>query len=202
MGGIRPRRVPRLQRMRFALRGLWPDRNPLRRASDRAEAVVLGVLLVAFLAGAPLTALLAGRWTASVGAQAVTASRAERYQVPAVLLADAPYQAYVWPDAYVRARWAAPGGTRHTGMVSVPLGTPRGTAVMIWIDRAGQMLGPPLRPGQVGTQVLLAAAVAPLILGFMLMSAGMVAHQLLERRRLAAWDADWRATGPAWRGPR
>ena len=33
-----------------AVRGLWPDRNPLRRTSDRIEAVIAGGLVVAFLA--------------------------------------------------------------------------------------------------------------------------------------------------------
>lgn len=39
------------------VRRLWPDRNPLRRASDRAEFAVAIMLLVALLAGVPLTAL-------------------------------------------------------------------------------------------------------------------------------------------------
>lgn len=202
MGGTGPRLVRGLQRLRCTVRGLWPDHNPLRRASDRAEAVVLAALLVAFLAGAPLTALLAGQWAASAGARAVTASPAASYRVPAVLLTDTPYQAYAWPDAYVPARWTAPGGTPHTGIVSAPLGTPRGATVMIWTDRAGQVLAPPVSPVQIGSQALLAAAVAPLILAFVLVSVGMLVHQQLERRRLAAWEADWRATGPAWSGPR
>jgi hypothetical protein len=32
----------------------------------------------------------------------------------------------------------------------------------------------------------------------MLLAAGQLAHFLLGRRRLAAWDAEWRATGPQW----
>jgi hypothetical protein len=42
-------------------RGLWPDRNPLRRSSDRAEAGMLVVLIMAFVLGAPLVALIAWR---------------------------------------------------------------------------------------------------------------------------------------------
>jgi len=30
-------------------RGLWPDRNPLRRTSDRAEAAMVALLIAAFL---------------------------------------------------------------------------------------------------------------------------------------------------------
>ena len=42
------------------LRGLWPDRNPLRRTIDRAEAALVAGLAVAFLAGVPLAAVAAG----------------------------------------------------------------------------------------------------------------------------------------------
>jgi hypothetical protein len=46
--------------LRPVLRGLRLDRNPLRRGLDRAETVVLGVLLALFLAGAPFAAYTAG----------------------------------------------------------------------------------------------------------------------------------------------
>ena len=36
-------------------RRLWPDRNPLRRAADRVEFAIAALLLVALLAGVPLT---------------------------------------------------------------------------------------------------------------------------------------------------
>jgi hypothetical protein len=35
-------------------------------------------------------------------------------------------------------------------------------------------------------------------LGYLLPCAGLLACGLLGRRRLAAWDADWRATEPQW----
>ena len=42
------------------LRGRRLDRNPLRRGSDRAETIVIGALLAAFLAAAPFAAHAAG----------------------------------------------------------------------------------------------------------------------------------------------
>ncbi len=39
------------------MRRLWPDRNPLRRAADRAEAAVMAGLLAMFLVGVPLAAV-------------------------------------------------------------------------------------------------------------------------------------------------
>jgi len=46
-------------------RGRRPDRNPLRRASDRIETAVLGLLAAAFLAAAPFAAHVAGHWASA-----------------------------------------------------------------------------------------------------------------------------------------
>lgn len=73
-----------------AVRGLWPDRNPLRRTIDRVEAVVAGGLVAAFMAGAPLAAVAAGHAAYSIGSRTAHAQQAAWRQVPAVLLATAP----------------------------------------------------------------------------------------------------------------
>ena len=59
-----------------AVRGLWPDRNPLRRTMDRAEALVVGGLVVVFLAGAPLAAVTAGHAAYSLGSRTAHAQQA------------------------------------------------------------------------------------------------------------------------------
>ena len=65
------------------LRGRRFDRNALRRGSDRAETVVLGVLLAAFLAGAPFAAHSAGSWTYATSVREAQAQQAALHQVPA-----------------------------------------------------------------------------------------------------------------------
>jgi hypothetical protein len=180
------------------VRGLWPDRNPLRRALDRVEGVVVGGLAVAFLAGAPLAAVAAGHVVYGIGARTAHAQQAAWHRVPAVLLAAAPTYGYAGYQPIVRARWTAPGGTRRTGLVPAPPGAWAGSTVSVWVDAAGRLTGPPLQPLQVRGQAVLAAILAPVVLGEVLLCAGQLAHYLLERRRLAAWDADWRATGPQW----
>jgi hypothetical protein len=52
---------PHAGSLRWRLREFWPDRNPLRRRSDRAEAVIVVALLAAFVMGGTLAALIAGR---------------------------------------------------------------------------------------------------------------------------------------------
>jgi hypothetical protein len=70
--------------------------------------------------------------------------------------------------------------------------------VRVWVDAAGQLTGPPLQLLQVHGQAVLAAILAPVVLGLVLLCTGQLAHYLLGRRRLAAWGAEWRATGPQW----
>lgn len=194
-GGSRGRQS-RSQRLRNWVRGMWPDHNVLRRASDRAEAAIVAALLAAFLAGAPLTGMAAWQWAAGAGAR--PAQPAARYQVRAVLLGNAPYQDYTWYATAAPARWSGPDGRQHTGEVSAPMGARKGSTVRIWTDRSGRLTGAPLRPGQAASQALLAALLAPLALGFVLLSAGALARGWLQQRRLAAWAADWRITGPQW----
>ena len=54
-------------------RGLGLDGNPLRRASDRAEAWIRAGLVVVFLIGAPMAAVAAGLWTAHAGGSGTSA---------------------------------------------------------------------------------------------------------------------------------
>jgi hypothetical protein len=179
-------------------RSLWPDRNPLRRTLDRVEGVIVGGLAVAFLAGAPLAAVAAGHVAYSYGARTVAVQRASWHRVPAVLLATAPATGDTGYLPGVPARWSAPNGTRHTGSVPVPPGAVAGDTVMVWVDATGQQTGPPLQLSQVRSQAVIAAVLAPIVLGMIVLYTGQVAHYLLGRRRLAAWEAEWRAIGPQW----
>lgn len=176
-----------------AVRGLWPDRNPLRRGLDRAEALIVGGLAMAFLAGAPLAALTAGHIADQTATRVVRAERSW-HQVPAVLLQTAPEVAGV----STRASWTGPDGVRHTGLVAAVPGTKKGSTVPVWIDAHGRLTWPPLIRSQIVAQTVLAAMLAPLALGFALLGIGLIAHGALGRRRLAAWAADWRVTEPRW----
>jgi len=76
---------------------------------------------------------------------------------------------------------------------------PGPTAPCWWIDASGQLAkAPPLRLAQVNDQAALAAVAAVVVLGYLLLCVGLLACGMLARRRLAAWDADWRATEPRW----
>ena len=187
---------PRSTRLGRWWRGWRPDRNPLRRRSDRAEILILGVLVAASLAGAPLAAHVAASWTYATSAREAHAQQAALHQVPATLLEPAqPLGVY---NAEASARWRAPDGHMVTGQVPVSVGSAAGSTVMVWTNQAGQLTDSPLNTSQVASRAELSEVLAVAGLAVMLIVVGMLVHWALNRRRLAAWDADWLATGPLW----
>ena len=178
------------------LRGCRLDRNPLRRRSDRAETAVLGMLLVVFLAGAPFAAHAAGSWTRAWSAREALAQEAAAHQVPATLLQAAqPVGVY---SAEASARWRAPDGHVVTGLVFASPGAVAGSTVMVWVTQTGQLTDSPLDAGEVASRAELSEVLAVAALALALIVIGGLVHWALNRRRLAAWDADWLTTGPRW----
>jgi len=198
------RTVPGRPRWKARLaRALGLDRNPLRRASDRAEAWIRAALLVIFLTAGPMAALGVGQWTAH-GASAGTS--AQPHAVQAVLLQPATARAgpaaAVWPaEVWVSARWQSAGGPARTGEVPAPAGAPAGTAVTVWLDASGRITGPPPRR-EFAFAAVLTASLTLAVTAFALLVVLRLIQCFLNWRRLAAWEASWRVTGPRWTGHR
>jgi hypothetical protein len=185
------------------VRGRRLDRNPLRRGCDRAETVVLGVLLAAFLAAAPFVAHAAGSWAYALSAREAQAQRTALRQVPATLTQASSQPAFYLGTGTVPfgvgARWRAPDGQVRTGELFVPAGTAAGTTVPVWVDRAGRLARAPFGRAQLTARAQLARGLAAGGLGIAVVVASWLTRRVLDRRRMAAWDADWLATGPGWR---
>jgi hypothetical protein len=191
-------RNPRSTRLGRLLRGRRFDRNALRRGSDRAETAVLGVLLAAFLAGAPFAAHAAGSWTYAASTREAQAQRTSLHQVPATLLQSATPLSFAEGGSEAQARWRAPDGQVRTGRVFVLSAAPAGSTVTVWINQAGQLTDSPLQHSQVTGRMYLSEALAVAALAAALITMGAVARWALDRRRLAAWDAEWLSAGPRW----
>ena len=125
-------------------------------------------------------------------------------QVPAVLLRDAPEPAHALSQAslepLVSARWTAPGGVPRASEIYAPGGARAGTTVMVWTDRAGKLEGAPVRRADVTIWETFAALAAAVLAAAAVAITGLLARRALNRRRLAAWDAEWSRTGPQWTG--
>jgi len=186
------------QAMTWLSRRLGWDRNPLRRRSDRVEAAVIATLLAGFLIGAPLLAIVAGRMTDANELRQQHSQRSWR-QVPATLLVSpAAIGAFGSSDAWVPARWPAPGHRTRRGVIELDAVPAAGRPVLVWTNAAGRLTSPPLTRSAIQLDVTLAALIAPTVLAVMLLAAGGSVRLVLNRRRLADWDRAWDSIGPRW----
>ena len=179
------------------------DGNPLRRASDRAEAWIRAGLLVILLIGGPTTALAAGQWAAHA---AGTGTSVQPHAVRAVLLQPAitpasPGAAAQGDQVWVRARWESAGGSARTGEVPAPAGAAAGAAVTVWLTASGRVTDPP-QWGDFAFAAVLTAVMTLAVTAFALLAALRLVQRFLNWRRMAAWEAAWRAIGPRWTGHR
>jgi hypothetical protein len=192
-------RVTRLGRF---VRGRRPDRNPLRRASDRAETAVLAVLVIAFLAAAPFAALAIGGLVHARAHEAQLTEQASSHHVSALVLKVTSEAQGGWGyaalESQAQARWTAPDGRVVSGAIPVSPGTVAGATVPLWVTSGGQLTDPPLQDSQVAGDAAFAQTVTVIALASLLAITGLLARRALDRSRMAAWDAEWRATGPRW----
>jgi hypothetical protein len=184
-------------------RRLWMSNNRLRRRTDRVEAWIIGGLIVAFLAGAPLSVIVAGR-LAQQGVQREQRIQQSWHQVAATALQTAPPQPQFefgmpWdPAVLVLAQWIGPDGRDRIGQVPVRAGTWAGRTVRVWVDHLGRPTGPPLPAAVLAERVTSAKALAPAVLAVLLLGLAGLVRWVMDRRRLAGWEADWALTGPRW----
>jgi hypothetical protein len=190
-------------------RFLRPDRNQLRRRTDRIEARIIVIMLACMLLGAPILAVLVGHTVLAAGTRKEQAAAATLYRVPARLLTG-PTKAealgsgqfsIVWSGT-ARARWTAPDGTQRTGEINVSSGANAGSTAWLWTNVDGRAASPPIsRPALTALAITL-AAVTPLLLGLLLAVGYRVARFGLDRSRLAEWERAWWLIGPEWTGRR
>lgn len=196
---------PPERRLARLARWLGFDRNPLRRGTDRIEAALRMVMMIMLAAAVPAAAVLAGQQADHVALNRAHAQQAADHLVNAVLLEQAP--ATGTPDPYtsvqttwVLARWRPPGLPPRTGEVLAPVGAPKGSTVRTWINPSGAVTDPPLDHRDIVGDVCIAVVATCLVSWLVLLASGALARRLLDRRRLNAWDAEWRASGPLWSG--
>jgi hypothetical protein len=196
-----PKRRRGSARYHRVLRGLRPDRNPLRRTSDRVETCLLAGLFVAAAAGAPFAAQAASHAEYASALRAEQSQVASTYQVRAILTqpAGAATNGYTLSAfAPVQATWTSVTGIRQSGQVLAPDGSPKGSTVTVWTDAAGDLTSPPMQPSQVSYQSALAAVVAVFAVAAACLCGAVIARYVLNKRRMAAWEAGWIVSSRAW----
>ncbi|MFG2637908.1 hypothetical protein ACGFX8_29435 [Streptomyces sp. NPDC048362] len=193
----------------LVVKGLWRWRhNPLRRATDLAEAWVALVALILIAVAAPVTGCLVGSAAQDALQRSVRQQRHSHRLVVATVVRDrgrAPLEAD--PDTTtareVRSRvvadWTGPDGTRWRGAALADLKSPRpGDRFRLWTDPHGRITTRPLDSPTATTHAVLAGVGAALLTAAVVESARRLAVWHMVRRRYARWDQAWDRAGPDW----
>ena len=188
-------------------RWLGFDRNPLRRGTDRIEAVLRLVMMIMLAAAVPAAAVVVGQRADHLALNRARAQQAADHLVNVVLLEQVPATGIPDPytsvqTAWVPGRWQVPGLPSRTGEVLARAGARKGSALRTWIDASGAVTSPPLSHRDIVGYVCAAAVVTCLVSSLVLLASGTLVRRALDRRRLSAWEAEWRAAGPLWSGRR
>lgn len=185
------------------IRWLGFDRNPLRRPTDRIEAVLRLVVLVLVVAGVPAAAVATGRAVDHLGLHQAQTERQEKHLVRAVLtkkpVADTSAYPYSGaPRAWGMAHWTAPDGSVHRGQVLAPVRARVGSTVAVWIERSGTITDPPMSHRQICVDVFIAVMTVAELLPLLLIGLQCLGCHVLNVCRWRAWDSEWGNTGPRW----
>ena len=85
-----------------------------------------------------------------------------------------------------------------TSELPVPAYASAGAKVRVWTTQHGQLTSPPMSESQVASMTQLGDIAGAAAVAVLLAVVGVLARLSLDKRRLAAWDADWQSTGPRW----
>ena len=75
-----------------------------------------------------------------------------------------------------------------------------GSLTAVWIDKAGRLTAPPLSRTDVVDRVMEVVAVIAAALVLLLSAISWAASLVMDRYRLARWEAEWLAVEPQWTG--
>ncbi|NIK59178.1 hypothetical protein [Kribbella shirazensis] len=181
-------------------RRLGVGRNPLRRPSDRLEAVLLWSVLLVALLMIPVGAAVGIGVRNSLEATAAH-QRAALHEVGARTLESTERTVPSAPgDVLSRARvsYVDPQGIEREGTASVVVGTKPGVEVTIWLDRSGSIVAAPRSRSDSAAFGALAGFLIVPGAWLLLWGQFLLARLPLDRRRTRDWDAQWETVAPRW----
>ncbi|MFF9000430.1 hypothetical protein [Streptomyces achromogenes] len=192
-----------------ALSGLWRWRhNPLRRATDLAEAWLALVALLLIAVAAPVTGWLAGRAAQDSLQRSARQQQHARHLVTATVVrelggalpeADPESSSARESRSRVLAYWRAPDGTLRHGPVLADLKSPHpGDHFRLWTDPRGRSTTRPLDSATATTHAAVAGLGAALLTAALVETGRRMTVWRLVRRRYARWDQAWERAGPDW----
>lgn len=164
--------------------------NPLMRASDRLEAMFAGAAVCFAVFALPLS-VAAGTATHDSMVERAIRDETSKHAVTAMVVTDATpsYDRTLMSSATVR--WTAAGASHTTSMTIRP-DAKTGDSLDIWVDAAGEQVPPPKTRADATKEAVSIGVLTWFGLAGGGFAAAGVLHVLLDRRRLADWDREWR----------
>lgn len=178
---------------RFAMTarpGFGRGRNPLRRRSDRVQAVIALVAVLLVVALVP-TAVIAGVATWRHFSTVAEQESGSRHLVAATV-SGTVVQSSESRTQLSELSWTYPDEVEHTGKLTLAQPPDTGGTVSIWVDDSGEMSPAPLTATNVWIDTL--GLVVTLLLVGLLLAFGWYrgSRRLLDRRRARHLDEEWR----------
>jgi hypothetical protein len=197
--------APKDTLIRRSLRRFTLGSGPLKRRSDRIQAIGRFLVALSFLVAPPLAVATVTATTAHLQSVA-DAEAGERSSTRAVLLEDAgpPHRDISGEGSpsvvsvQARAMWTGPDGTEREGIVLVPPRTQLGTAVPVWVDREGNLTRAPLDRAEIPDSAYVVGALPLLGVPLVTWTLYAVLCFTLDARRERRWEQEWAAVEPDW----
>jgi len=191
--------------MRALLRRFLLGHGPLKRTSDRLQALSRVLLLASMIAAVPMAVAIGCAESTSLHETAARQA-ADRHLATATLLTDAPASDQNTAEGpadgkvLTLATWASRDGSRHRGHVPAPAGAPVGTAVRVWIDTHGAVTSHPLPASDITAEVVVLGSLIALSLPSTAAVLHLFAVCALDSARDRRWTAEWASVEPLWAG--
>jgi hypothetical protein len=181
-------------------RRLGFGRNPLRRRSDRTEAVLLWCSVLAALLLIPVAAAIGATVSNSID-ESIARQRAVLQPVKATTLEGTERVVASAPGdvlSRVQVSYVDANGFAREGTTSVVIGTKAGDKVTVWLDRSGTIARSPRSTADSSAFGISAGFLT--LAGSWLLVWGVLqlARIPLDRRRAREWKNEWLAVAPRW----
>ncbi|MCV7229599.1 Rv1733c family protein [Mycolicibacterium komossense] len=164
-------------------------RNALVRNSDRLEALIIALAVVAVIVAIPVAAGF-GTSVKESRSTAYAQQALSRHRVTATALENAELHAQIYTQTFsVQARWAAAGAI-HVGNIPAPEMVHVGDRLVIWTDDSGNYAKNPIDPRQAVADAIGWAAFTWMSFTAILAIAVYGLRRNLRHTRFSQWDRE------------
>jgi hypothetical protein len=168
-------------------------RNPLVRPSERIEVLVLGFAVLLTVVAIPVAGAI-GTFVHDARTQLYAEQAHSRHEVTATAIEDGVFVVQPTDSSFTaRASWTA-SGREHSGVVEWSGRAKIGDQQSIWVNDAGEDVGPPTPPSRADRDAV--AIAISVWFGVAGASAALVGitRRWLNRWRYAQWDREINAS--------